>query len=351
MQNTNSITCGVCSKPIADQAYIQCCEENCEIAYHLDFCCGPSPPGSRDRWTCDKCRCNRNSSTPIHLARDNDDSMRFVNKNRTKFQKELSSQDNGDESSASTNELLALTAEIRFLRDDVASMNNRLTEMSGSLSKCEAGLLNVLTQLGESQARIKELEVCDAKKTAEITNLTCQVQELKEQLHSQAQSVVRNEIEIAGIPEKQNERLFHLVSLTATKAGMELQEDDIDWIMRAGPKRAPTEGQNNFPRPIVVRFVRRLKRDEFIKASKSRKNITTKGFSEAMEEKKIYINERLTRATRLLFREARSHYAAAGFKFCWVQNGFVYLRRREGSPAIRVKTQLELKEHFERISG
>ncbi|KAJ2942453.1 hypothetical protein O0L34_g16058 [Tuta absoluta] len=358
VQNLDNITCGVCSQAISDQAYIRCCEENCEIVYHLDYCCGPSPPSNQDRWTCDKCRCSRrrtgdNSSTPVHSARDcADDSMRYVNKNRTKFQKQLSSQDDVDvPSTATSKDLLTLTAEIRLLRDDVSSMNTRLTQMSSSLNKCETGLFNVLTQLGESESRIKELEDRDEKKTAEITILTKQVLELKEQLHSQSQFSLRNEIEIAGIPEKQNESLYHLVSLTATKAGMELQEEDIDWIIRAGPKRTPSEGQNNFSRPIVVRFVRRLKRDELLKAGKARKNITTKGFSEAMDEKKIYINERLTRDTRLLFRDARSRNAAAGYKFCWVQNGNVYLRRREGSPAIRIQSKAELMEHLERIAG
>ncbi|KAJ2937588.1 hypothetical protein O0L34_g19068 [Tuta absoluta] len=163
------------------------------------------------------------------------------------------------------------------------------------MNLCHERLDIVAASLTDSDMRLKALEERDV----EIFRLKKQATELQEQLDIQLQSSMKNEVEIAGIPETKNESLIHLVKLTAVKTGISIEDTDIDWVMRAGPKRSTED--NKIPRPVVVRLVRKSKRDELKKAGKTKRNLTTEGMNISATKQKIYINERLTRDNRLLF--------------------------------------------------
>ncbi|KAI5631525.1 hypothetical protein NE865_15760 [Phthorimaea operculella] len=299
--------CGGCCEPIADQPHLVCSVENCHAAYHLEICCGPNPPTNKLGWRCQRCRC----ADRLSLSGKNDADLRDIRKS-----------------------ISNLTPD-----DKQHSFTGRLLKL------CNERLDNVATTIADTDSRLKALEERDV----EIARLKNKVSELQDQLGNQLQVSLKNEVEIAGIPEFKNESLTHIVKLTAAKTGVSVEDSDIDWAMRAGPKRS-TE-TNKTPRPIVVRFVRRTKRDEMIKVAKSKKNLTTEGVNITNENQKIYINERLTRENRLLFRQARNQFAAAGFQFCWVQNGSVFIRRREGSAAIRLKSVSDLNEKLGSSTG
>ncbi|KAJ2937244.1 hypothetical protein O0L34_g19281 [Tuta absoluta] len=92
---------------------------------------------------------------------------------------------------------------------------------------------------------------------------------------------MRNELEIHGIPEYESENLQHSVLVIVKKYAFDIKEDDLDGVWRVGLRR-PNHSVNptNKPwklRPIVVKLLRRSTRDEFIKAAKSRRGVTTEG--------------------------------------------------------------------------
>lgn len=323
--------------------------------HHHELCIGTKPSADGKRWVCPKCRCDMkkggdNSRTPIR----NPDTEEILkgNKKGPLCNKKSPRVDSPPLSNnevpppplpptppPASSELQVLTSEIRFLRQDVSVLKEHLAELATSLSRCHARLDEANSHLAQANNRIKTLE----EREVEVASLRLQITVLQEHLQSQSQFSLRNELEIVGIPETDNESVGHIALLTAAKVGVTIQDVDIDWTARVGPKRAP-DFANKLPRPIVVRFVRRTKRDEVFRAGKSRKNLTTKDFNTGEKEHRIYINERLTKENRWLFREARSRTSEAGFKFCWTRNGFVCVREREGSPAIQLRSQARLDE-------
>lgn len=236
-------------------------------------------------------------------------------------------------------DLQVLTSEIRLLRQDVLVLREHLAELATSLASCHSRLDEANSHLTQANNRIKMLE----EREVEVASLRSQVTVLQELLQTQSQFSLRSELEIVGIPETDNESVGHIALLTAAKVGVTIQDTDIDWTARVGPRRAP-DSTNKLPRPIVVRFVRRTKRDEVFRAAKARKGLTTKDFNTGEKEHRIYINERLTKENRWLFREARRRIAEADFKFCWTHNGNVFVRKREGNPAIQLRSQAKLDE-------
>lgn len=221
------------------------------------------------------------------------------------------------------------------------------TEIREDINYLKTCLDNLNAKLLTFDQRIKSLERLEDENTV----LKATVTNLQLQLESQAQQALSNEVEISGLEESANENLTHLVLITANKLGMELQEVDLNFVSRAGPKIKNTEdktpsGSNRARhRPLVVSFIRRTKRDEFLKHAKSRKSLSSKDIVGQGVGGTVYVNERLTGSKRHLFRTARTFAKEEGYKYCWLRNGSIFLRKqdaKEGSPALRIQSEEDL---------
>lgn len=93
----------------------------------------------------------------------------------------------------------------------------------------------IVDTLQATDARVKRLEQRDQ----EVITLKASVLELQTELNLQAQNTLRNEIEIAGIPEIQKEDLKRTVFLAAIKLGVDLEEGDLNFITRVGARLSP----------------------------------------------------------------------------------------------------------------
>ncbi|XP_028042639.1 uncharacterized protein LOC114252347 [Bombyx mandarina] len=205
----------------------------------------------------------------------------------------------------------------------------------------------LMAKIEANDTRMKYLE----KRDLEFTNLKSAVSQIQSDINKQAQNILLNEIELIGIPESPAENLQHTFQLATKKLGVELDEKDVDWITRVGPRRSAvppslTELQNRMPRPIVVRLLRRSKRDEILKASKSRRNIKSNDLDAPGTPQNIYFNERLTKENRILFRDARNRAKKEGYAYCWCNRGAIYVRRREGNAAVQLRSQSDLDRLF-----
>lgn len=78
----------------------------------------------------------------------------------------------------------------------------------------------------------------------------------------------RNDIEIKGVPEVAGENVLQLVTKTRMVMGVEMNTTDIDNCHRVGKKRNVNES-----RPIIVKFISHIKKQEFVKARKVRRNL------------------------------------------------------------------------------
>lgn len=245
-----------------------------------------------------------------------------------------------------SSDLQALTKEIRSLKNEVYDFKGKLESVSLALTNCNEQLEDIILRLNKSEERYQQLE---ERHDADTRSLKNKISLLEDQLNNQAQEILKNEVEVIGIPEQSNENLLHLALVAATKLGVELKEGDIDWVQRAGPKRTPAvavpnnEATSQLPRPIVVRLLRRAKRDDLLRAAKTRKSITTEDFGIGNKHTRIYFNERLTKENRLLFRDCRKKAALAGYRYCWTNNGSIFIRKHDGRPAIRIRNSDELQ--------
>lgn len=238
-------------------------------------------------------------------------------------------------------------AELRQLRQDLSEMkiqNNEISLLRQEVIELREQISTLSDSLTDKHAQfLTKLEQADF----EIATLKSSVTHLQQQLGAQEQHSLRNELEIIGVPECDTENLTHIVLTASQVIGIQLQETDFDDITRVGPKHPKGSKLNTSddrkPRPIRVKLLRRQKRDELLKAARGRRNLTSETIVGGAPQK-LYVNERLTRENRLLFREARLRATAYNFRYCWTRNGAIYVRENDNKPSSRISSMDDLEQ-------
>lgn len=305
-------------------------------------------PDRQAVWKCPSCKVQTLSTPQIEISDKETSPVDQLNPLNTvalaMVNDKLTSKDSNktftvDQKTTPGSEIRELTSEVRRLANEISSLKNKLEDATTSLSRCNERLDELGNSMAAADVRLKKLEERDAR----ILELESTVSTLTYEANAQAQYQHRNEIEICGIPENKNENLHHIMLVAARKIGINLDDQDIDWVARVGP-REPAHKKNDlkFTRPIVMRLTRRAKRDQMMKASKSRKNLTSTDLDVDGTTRDVFFNERLTKANRMLFRETKIRAKNKGYTYCWCSQGAILIRMREGTSAIQIRSEEEL---------
>ena len=83
-------------------------------------------------------------------------------------------------------------------------------------------------------------------------------------------------------------------------------------------------------------------RNEVYRNKKKLKDIDTVKMGLSNEKKRVYVNEHLSKETKLLFSRANAIRKEKGWRFIWTDFGVIYLRRSDGSKVIKIKSEGDL---------
>ncbi|CAH0402069.1 unnamed protein product [Chilo suppressalis] len=327
--------CSGCLSVITNEDSVTCSAKSSNRVLHL-FCANIQKltPQQKQCWICPDCHANAkkggdNSNTPVRSSGN------VTHRKKVTALVGISQDPTSTNTQPSgTTSLELIVSEMHLLRQDFANLQTEFGKRFDQL----------LLRFSDYDARLKSLEV----KEKENELLKAQMAKLEDQLHRQTLSSLQSQIEIIGISETPGENPYHLTLTTANKIGIELNESDLNHVYRGGPRITEDQTEKDsvrLPRPLVVTFTRRLKRDEFLKGGKTRRTLESCDIVGAGPQRKVYINERLTYEARQLFRTARNWTRENKYKFCWVQNGTIFIRKREGregSPPIQIRSSEDL---------
>lgn len=342
--------CDGCLCVINDGSAFKCCSKSCGKKYCKLCAAVGTKQVDMSAWKCPACcaserKVGDKNSTPVRPS--NDAQNVTIRKKQSSVTPGLTPSPAAPSPSAATtpmtSEVGELTTEIRRLTQEITSLKDRLETATASLNSCHKRLDELGEAVTSSNVRINKLEESEKQ----VQSLKATVQHLQLEINIQAQNNIRNEVEIIGIPETKNESLMHVVLTATSKIGVELNTLDVDWVSRSGPfKKTKNDSTSNLPRPIVFRLLRRIKRDEIVKAAKIRRNINLADFQLGGTDKPVYLNERLTKDSRRLFRDARLLSKQHSFAYCWLSNGNVHVRKQDGKPAQVIRSQEDLLRVF-----
>lgn len=161
---------------------------------------------------------------------------------------------------------------------------------------------------------------------------------LEQKVHEFDQKLRKHNLEIIGIDYLPNENLREVVSKIGEKIGVGC--DDIEWVRRSHPYRSGMR-----PPAILIGFKTSgiESRDSWLVSRYKLKDITCSNIIGGQNNSKIYINEDLTKTTRTLFYTAKKELHG-NFKYIWVNNGKILVKKLEGDKAIWLKSESEISD-------
>lgn len=367
-----SNNCAGCRKPLPKREFLICML--CKSGYDLE-CANTNFKlfnlmKRKEEWKCPECLCRRpktgNVNTPIRhnetdvvasqkhqtecTTVDNEDCLRNITLRTKGSQSTIQIEQTADDSY----EGISRHSESAMIDDLKRYMNHLIhTEMT-SLHEALTNLTNICTaqstRIEQLEQKVTALEnkqettcICD------MSTLQSKLSQLEAEISERDQASLSNDIEISGCTETQYENCTHIVLSVAKKIGVELDEKDLVSAERAGPARPREEQGTVRPRPLVVRVARRATRDAILQAARVRRSLTTEGLQLPGSVNTLYVNERLTKHNRLLFWKARRCAREQKFTYVWTRDGKIFVRRNQGEPRHRLRSEADLYKVFEKL--
>ncbi|XP_063634820.1 uncharacterized protein LOC134805445 [Cydia splendana] len=150
-------------------------------------------------------------------------------------------------------------------------------------------------------------------------------------------------IEVQNIPEKKGENLVQLAGDIGRLIGITLSDDKIKAIHRTA-HNVPSDR----PKNIVIQLNSRRLRDDVIAAARARRELSTADLfpkttaADVARVQRFYINEHLTLKKKNLFVEARMQASEKGYKYVWVKNANIMVRKTDDSRVINIRSENDL---------
>lgn len=188
-----------------------------------------------------------------------------------------------------------------------------------------------MTRIEDYVAKIEDLQKENVTLKKKVTLLEARVEDMEQYSR-------RNCVELQGIPEDKNENVVEIVKSVGNALKMEITDSMIDTCHRVGKKIDAK------PRVIIVKFVRRMDKEALVKMRREKRSDFSTRHLNMPSDLPVYINESLSPAKRRLLGQARQMKRDRSYKYLWLRNGVILMRKQEGSPVIEIK-------HLEDLSG
>lgn len=191
--------------------------------------------------------------------------------------------------------------------------------------------------------RVTNIEHTQEESNNEITVLKRAVQNLQ-------QSALSLDIVIKGMPEieQNNNDLQVLLQTLFTKMDCAEHLNDVTDVRRIGKPPAAAASTSTSARPIVIKM-RNVDCKQTILKLKRKKNISCADIvvnNNAIGTAKqiIYMDERLTPELSTLYYEARKLKQKGAYKYVWVRNGNIFLRKNDSDKAVKINDVAQISQ-------
>lgn len=216
-----------------------------------------------------------------------------------------------------TRELDSVKSEIKDLVRSVEFINAEYEEMKKNHEK-------TLRTTGE-------LEKENHRMAGTIVDLNTRINYLEQQSRS-------NNLEIQSVPEHKQENVYNMVTQLGQVVGYNLKENDILFCTRV----AKQDSSNSRPRSIIAQLSSPRIRDGLLAATikfnksnpQNKLNSTHLGYS---IQTPVYVAEHLSPSNKALHAAARVKARITGYKYVWVRNGKIFVRKSDESEFIHIK--------------
>lgn len=237
------------------------------------------------------------------------------------------------------------------LRHDLTSFKQDMRDLAQSIHKISEEQTQIKNDINElKSSTLTQSQKIDAI-DKQATQLSTTVGELSEQQLIKEQQGRINNLEISGIPVLKGENLMNTLNTIAAKIGFSLLPYDVDYIHRVRrftPKKNNDIGDDSQTSPsipnIIVRFTQRRRKNEMLAAVRARRGLTTADAGFNGPSKPIFINDHLTPQNKLLYKQARLIAKEKNYKYVWLSECKILLRKNDASKVLLVSNENDLSK-------
>ncbi|XP_050664349.1 uncharacterized protein LOC126964996 [Leptidea sinapis] len=287
-------------------------------------------PMNKIKWKCPTCKGKKNTSSPTSISPkggiisssvlnvDTETLTRYIDTKLARFRQQLRE----DISSA----VLEVS---KALRDNINKLEQRMDSWDERLSQLERD-----HSFHSNEALGSDMKEENNALRTDLHLLTTKFDELDQASRS-------CNVEIQSIPERKGENLIQLSLEISKLLGVELNHSDIRNVHRVTPGLPTTR-----PKNIILQLTTRRQRDDLIGAARSRRSLTTAQLfgtptsaaaAVSTTNSRFFINEHLTLKNKILFSKTRTLAKEKGYKYVWVRNSNILLRKKDDSRIIHVR--------------
>jgi regulator of replication initiation timing len=233
---------------------------------------------------------------------------------------------------------LAIKAEMSSIRSLIES---ELAPLKSKLDAIEASAAFNSAQYDDITQKVNSVTQENKKLQTECEYLRDTVIDLQARLNATEQHMRNANLEIQGVPEYRSENVVSVVKQIAQVVSCKVADEDILSCTRV----ASMNKQSKRPRSIVVKLRSPRCRDELYSSvtkynkTNPKDKLNTSLVGIAGDKAPIYVAEHLSPANKALHASARIRARELGYKYVWVRNGQIFMRKDDLSRFIHVKNE------------
>lgn len=303
--------CAICGESFNDGVQCGACKK------HLDFSCaniseaGYRKLGSerRSAWKCPQCRLSVSSPVP----QKDSTMLETILNELQEVKRQLSS--------------------LPTLIEDIKTIKRELSDLKAS---CEFNS----AKLDEQAKRISDLEY----KMAETTNMRSsldssanEIATLRKELAAKDQWTRLNNIEVKGVPLKSGENLFSVTEALTKAVGYTFSKSQINYIARVPVHNAKDKS-------IVINFINRYVKEEFIAAARKKKHLVAADIGFSGNTQRVFVNDHLTPEYKNLLTKTKSVAKEKDFSYVWVKYCKIHVRKNDTSRVLIISSESDLNK-------
>ncbi|XP_063369766.1 uncharacterized protein LOC134658091 [Cydia amplana] len=238
----------------------------------------------------------------------------------------------------------ALLKEVNKKLEIVYNIEKKVQEMSDRIDEYSERYGELVEFKERAESKIIALE----RKNVYLQKCNVALEERVEMLEQKEKEKV---IELACVDELEHEKLDEVVASIAQK--LDLETEDIEQVRRVGApkKKVDTElgDKQARARPIVVTMRTKAARDQWINKRKTR--LTNGAIFGNNNQKRIYINEDMTKFKRQLFWSAKNQLKPT-YSYVWFQKSNILVKKSESEKKIyNIRSEEDIKSLIENIGN
>ncbi|KAL0881299.1 hypothetical protein ABMA27_001182 [Loxostege sticticalis] len=222
-------------------------------------------------------------------------------------------------------------APLSQLMADVASIKNEITELKAFCEFSSSKLDDFAVRLDDVESKLPIVQRIQ-ESVAATENAISQV---KKEFSSNEQWARLNNVEIKGVPMKKNENLFSIIDSIGRRVNYVVPKAQINYV-----SRIPTHSSKD--KSIILSFINRYIKEEFVAAARAEKNLTADGIGYAGNPQRVFVNDHLTSENKKLLTKVKTALKAKDYRYIWVKYGKIHVRKNDNSHVLVINAETDL---------